>query len=157
MSVNPISRQRGFTLIELVITIAVLAVLMAIALPSYNAWQRNAQVRSDARQVMGVLKQARMEAVSRNTVVSVTFANDGSWIVAEEGGAQITQGSLGPGSAFTSPDFDGDNVVMFNQRGFARDGDDDPQNGSIQVQGTRKYEITVTVAGNVSIELVTGE
>jgi type IV fimbrial biogenesis protein FimT len=69
-------RQRGLTLIELMVTIALLALLLGLAAPSFSEWTRNAQVRTvtDALQTGARLAQA--EAVRRNRQVVFFLTND---------------------------------------------------------------------------------
>jgi type IV fimbrial biogenesis protein FimT len=76
--------QRGVTLVELMITITVFAILLALGMPSFSEWIQNAQIRTAAESVQSGLQLARNEAVRRN--VNVRFAltaSDGSvaWTV----------------------------------------------------------------------------
>jgi type IV fimbrial biogenesis protein FimT len=43
---QPLLRQRGFSLVEVVVTIALLALLLGLAAPAFGTWTRNAQVRT---------------------------------------------------------------------------------------------------------------
>lgn len=63
------TKERGFSLIELVIAVIILGVLMAIAIPGFTEWLRNARVRGAADAVQNGLQLARAEAVRRNTQV----------------------------------------------------------------------------------------
>lgn len=56
----------GFTLVELAVTIALLAIIAAIALPSYNTWMLNIKVRNAAESMQNGLNMARIEAIRRN-------------------------------------------------------------------------------------------
>lgn len=83
---------RGFSLIELVIGMVILAVLLSIAMPAFSNWLRNAKVRTAAESVQNGLQLARAEAVRRNNAVRfslVTTIDDScalavagpSWVV----------------------------------------------------------------------------
>ena len=74
--------QKGFTLIELMVTLVVLGILLGLGVPSYVEWIRDSRMDNATRSLAGVLKQARSEAVSRQNVITVqsgTNNNPGSW------------------------------------------------------------------------------
>ena len=61
--------MRGFTLIEAMITIAVLSLLFMIGLPGMNTWLQNTQIRTSAEALQSGLQLARAEALRRNVPV----------------------------------------------------------------------------------------
>ncbi len=67
--------SRGFTLIELMVTIVLLALLVNLALPSFTAWINNTKVRTVADTLQTGLRTAQAEAVRRNRVVVLSFTN----------------------------------------------------------------------------------
>lgn len=69
---------RGFSLIELLITMAVAAVLLAIAVPSLAAMIRNNRLAAGANELVAALQLARAEAVKRGRPVTLCSSNDGS-------------------------------------------------------------------------------
>ena len=66
----------GFTLIELIVTITLLGILVALGLPTFTAWIRNSQVRTVAEALQNGLRTAQTEAVRRNQDVVMSFTND---------------------------------------------------------------------------------
>jgi len=72
----PDRRQKGVTLVELIFTVAVLAVLMSISLPALGNLVQNAQARGARGALMTSLALARMSAVARNAQVSVCPSAD---------------------------------------------------------------------------------
>ncbi len=63
-------RGRGFSLIELLIAMAIAGILLGLGAPSYQAWITNAHIRTTAEAIQNGLQLARGEAVRRNTQIS---------------------------------------------------------------------------------------
>jgi type IV fimbrial biogenesis protein FimT len=63
-------RQRGFNIIEVVTTIAVLGILIATAMPSMTDWIKATHVRNMAETTQAGLQRARTEAMKRNRIVT---------------------------------------------------------------------------------------
>ncbi|MGZ4960104.1 MAG: GspH/FimT family pseudopilin [Methylomonas sp.] len=62
---------QGYTLIELMVTIAVAAILMSMAVPSFNATIRSNRLTTSANDWVSTLNFARSEAIKRSAPVSV--------------------------------------------------------------------------------------
>lgn len=111
-------RCGGLTLIELLITIAVAAVLLGIAAPSFTALIENNRAANAANELLGSLQHARSEAVKRARTVRLCPSADGAscvdgtdwgagWIVSfDEAGASVVLrvvGAFPAGVAITGP------------------------------------------------------
>lgn len=73
------TEQTGFTMIEMMVVVAVLAIVLSIALPNLQIMIANTQIRSVAESVRNGLQVARIEAVKRNESVRFTLNADSSW------------------------------------------------------------------------------
>ncbi len=74
-------RSTGVSLVEMMIGIVILAIALALALPSYNQWIQNTQIRNAAESILRGLQLARSEAISRNVPVQLTLGAGSSWTV----------------------------------------------------------------------------
>ena len=64
-------RMRGFTLIELMIAVAIVAILVAVGAPSFASFIDSNKVRTETQRVAGLLALARNHAVNKNREVTV--------------------------------------------------------------------------------------
>ena len=64
-------KDRGFTLLELMVTLAVAAILVTVAIPGFSNLIRNNQATAQANELLTALKIARNEALKRRVRVSV--------------------------------------------------------------------------------------
>lgn len=74
-------KQGGFSLIELMIGIALVAILMVMGVPSFSAWVQNSQVRTAAESIQNGLQIARAEAVQRNARVRFNLTDASGMVV----------------------------------------------------------------------------
>jgi len=96
---------RGFTLIELLVVISIVAVLMALALPSFNTLLVKRSVQSAALDLVGDMRLARSEALRRSVPVTVCSLAANSTSACSVGGATWVNGWL------VFMDLNGDGVV----------------------------------------------
>lgn len=72
------ARERGFTLVELLFTLTLVAIALSIAAPSFREMLRNQQVSSATQELRNALDFARESAAHSGQPISVT-ATDGDW------------------------------------------------------------------------------
>lgn len=86
-------RQAGFNLIELMITIAVAAILLAMAVPSFNDFFDKYRLRGAADDIVSTLSNARAAAVKADRNVNITFGGAAdNWCVGANAAAPPTGG-----------------------------------------------------------------
>ena len=90
--------QRGFTLIELMVTLVVLVVLLGVGIPSFNNWVVSTRMDTATMNLAGILKQARNEAVSRQSVITLA-SKAGGWT---EGLTMYTDTDVGGNTAYSA-------------------------------------------------------
>lgn len=72
----PVRRQGGFTLVELIVTVAIMAILAALATPSMIGWVRNNKIRTVSDSLQNGLRLAQAEATRRNRQIVFSLTND---------------------------------------------------------------------------------
>lgn len=65
--------KAGFTLIEVIVVMAMMAALMAISVPSFMGWRQNLKYRETAREVASMLREAKSRAITNNREQQVQF------------------------------------------------------------------------------------
>jgi len=70
-------QQAGFTIIELMVGIAIVSLALMFGLPSMTAWLQSSQIRNAAESIQSGLQLAKSEAVRRNTTVQFSLSSLG--------------------------------------------------------------------------------
>lgn len=70
-------RTAGFTMVELLVTLAVLLILAVVAIPNLNNYTANQEIKGTAQSLYSTLLYARAEAIKRNALVYV-YPNGGT-------------------------------------------------------------------------------
>lgn len=70
--------NKGFSLLEIMVTVAILGVLVGIAIPNYLTWNARYEFKGAANDLASNLKLAKLSAMSRNTAITVTLQANGN-------------------------------------------------------------------------------
>ena len=73
---NRFIKTQGFTLLELLIVIAFVAIIMAIGIPNFSKWKEKYEINGQAKKVYFDMMLARSTSVKNDNNVSVTFNID---------------------------------------------------------------------------------
>src|SRR5688572_15495817 len=99
--------ERGFTIVELMVTLAIAAILFTVAIPSFNGMIARDRLRTQANEFVANLNIARSEAIRRNSTVAFCRAADdadttcetgngnwGHWIIRASNGTIVKRGYI---------------------------------------------------------------
>ena len=81
MRVPPNTAMRGFSVVELMVAIAIFGILVALSVPMYGSYLANTQVRNAAESMLTGVHLAQTEAVKRNGVVEFLLDPANGWTV----------------------------------------------------------------------------
>ncbi|MGH8505409.1 MAG: GspH/FimT family pseudopilin [Stenotrophobium sp.] len=71
-------RQRGFTVLELLVTMVVAAVIFGIGVPAFAGMLAKRRVEGAASELQAQLQQLRSQAIKKNSSIFLSFSVDGS-------------------------------------------------------------------------------
>jgi type IV fimbrial biogenesis protein FimT len=108
LRIHPLKGERvhGFTLVELAVTMAIMAILAMIAIPAFNNISLGTKLNSISNAFVSSVQLARSEAIKRNQPVSLCASSNGTscgsdwsagWIVAVGGQVVQVQGAVSNG------------------------------------------------------------
>ncbi len=127
-------RSAGFTIIELMFTVFIAAVLLAIAVPSFRGMMASNRLVTQTNDLIGAMNYARSEAITRNrtavfcradsdtdTDCSAAAGNWGFWIIRNTAGEVSRRGTLPDyGGAMRVTSTIGLDRIAFGADGLAR-------------------------------------
>lgn len=140
---SPARDQRGFTLIEVMIAVAIVGILAMVAVPNYLQWNARYQLKQGTTELAGSLNLARMAAMNRNLAVTVTVALVSGKVNVDFGG--VLAPILLPQSIIA---FTGGPTIQFTQQGLS--GAAANQTLTLMSQQGTTYSVIVTPAGKVN-------
>lgn len=111
--------QRGISMIEVGVTMTLLALLLAAGAPSMSEWMQNLRVRNAAESIQYGLQKARAEALRRNRNITFWLVSgadqrvvDNSCALSSAAGSWVISQNDPAGSCATSPDPDNPPMIV---------------------------------------------
>jgi len=139
--------HQGFTLVELIVIVAVIGALIAIATLSIPEWRANIRLKATARDVISSFQSARVEAAKRNSEIQVQVTVGGPGVgdcTVLDGGEVIRVLDLPAGVSILSTTI---SPYVFNTRGIPKS-----VGGTVQLtNGKRRYDVELSPAGSISL------
>ena len=168
-----LQRERGFSLIELIILLSMVAIVAAFSIPMLSSSMRSWQLAADARNIVTTLTYAKLSATSQMTHYQLSFdvasnkwsmlkLNRGTGVYDLQGEVnELSTGIAYSGIAFKSASSSAPSgfpttsstSITFNSRGIPIDGAGIPTTDNVvYVSGTGDdYAVTVSLAGKVQL------
>ncbi len=76
-----VRKMKGFTLVEVIVAIVILAIVLAIAIPFFNKYKKSFEIISQFNQIESDLNYAKAYAFTRKVTVNVIFSSNSYQIV----------------------------------------------------------------------------
>jgi prepilin-type N-terminal cleavage/methylation domain-containing protein len=140
---------RGFTIIELVVILAIIAILATVTSLNIPSWRDNMTLRATARDIVSYFQFAKVEAAKRNATASIELTQGGQGVGRCKvmiGGQTLKEMTMPPKVTMTPPTIP---VTTFqiNNRGIPVAG-----GGTVFLtNGPRTYNVVLSAAGAVSL------
>lgn len=76
VSRNSLLQHTGFSLVELIVVMAIIVIIMAISLPSFISWRESQQYRQAGNELAAALRAARSKSITTNRQVELEFSGN---------------------------------------------------------------------------------
>lgn len=148
-------RERGFTITELMVVLAIVGVLTVIATPNLSRWSTSIRMESATREIASTLQLARTRAITQNASIRITFDTSANTYQLQQRDSVDTTKWNNIESAKKLPNgvqlvsVSGNPITFQSGRGSTFPGN----NGTITVQNTqgKSTDIVVAQTGRVTV------
>jgi len=158
--------MRGFTLVELMVTVAVAAILLTLAVPNVRTMVQNNRITAQVNDFATAATLARSEAVRRSRLVTLCISSDqdtcdesgsdwsAGWIVIEGeagGGGNVLRVWEAPAGDPSMVAADGRNVITFMRNGGVED-DFSMSHTIPDCTGDQARDIEISLTGRIQVQ-----
>jgi prepilin-type N-terminal cleavage/methylation domain-containing protein len=142
------SSQRGFTLVECGIVVFILAIMAALAIPSFQKYSQNGNLKAAAREIISDFSSLKQRAMAENKTFSVKFdVVQNNYIIQGGGTNQVkTPKDFASDITITTASFNVGSTIKFQTRGTTSFGTVVLTNGR-----NSKATITTNIAGRTHV------
>jgi type IV fimbrial biogenesis protein FimT len=151
--------SRGFTVVELMISVSVLAILLALGIPSFREAGLSSQLRSSANDLLASARFARSEAIKQNSPVRLCVSSDGStcgsggwhqgWIVLK--GTTVLQSRAAASGGMRITEAGGLTSVSFEPTGLGATSARFTVCRAIPITGAQERVVTIDASGRAHV------
>jgi len=155
--------QQGFTIVELMVALAILSILLYIAVPSFRDTGLPSQLRAVANGMVAATQIARSEAIKRNATVRLCVSSDGAtcatgnwqqgWIVIS--GTTVLHSEPAAPSGYRVTPTGGAVALSFDATGLGATPDSFIVCRQTPRVGAQERVVTITAAGRASVRTTT--
>ena len=156
--------QSGFTLIELMVTLSVMAILLMIAVPSFNEVTLGSKLGAFANNLAASAHLARSEAIKRNAPVSLCVSSNGKdcsaggweqgWIVLAMDGTVVQRQQALP-AGFKATESGGVDDLVFQPSGVGATAATLTVCRATPTVGSQEREVTISATGRPNVKKTT--